>query len=390
MWSAFHPSSIPINPMAAVPPTAIQQSGSEALSLSTDPSKTPTHFFNPTGVMVGRMDLFSGSQLEDVDEFLGKFDMWVAANHLDDVAKTMALYSCLSGAARTWFDALDETQRTDYKTLRAALKTTFLRAGKQYILFKQLIERKQAVNESLDFYAFAMKLLFKKANKDMTENERLIYFTQGLQPHLQAHVITQGCSTFEAAVEAARKREAALIQIGTIQDLSVNSASTPTSQSDQASKLQQLIDRIHALEQREDRPAQVDTLSLSGSNTSSQGQVPFQGRGNYYGNQHCGNFRGNHRGGFSRGRGGQNFRVPMTNYRTAEGLVICRNCQRVGHISSGCPEQHRENWQQNRRDASFQARQEARQDNRPQNSTGSNNSTRLDPQPHTSTQGQSR
>ena len=269
--------------VVAPPSTTLQQSGSEASLLSTDASRIPINFFNPSGAMVGRMDLFSGTQLDDVDEFLGKFDMWVAANHLDDVAKTMALYSCLSGAARAWFDALDEAQRVDYKTLRAALKNTFQRAGKQYILFKQLIERKQAVNESVDSYAFAMKLLFKKANKDMAENERLIYFTQGLQPYLQAHVITQGATNFDLAVEAARKREAALLQIGSIQDLTMTTTANPTVQAgvDQANKLQQLTNRIHALEQQGERPNRSDTQSHGQPTSSSFDRGSFQGRDNY-------------------------------------------------------------------------------------------------------------
>ena len=83
-------------------------------------------------------------------------------------------------------------------------------------------------------------------------------------------------------------------------------------------------------------------------------------------------------------------RVRINDYRTVEGYIICRNCQTVGHMARNCPHKKRDDWNQTHREASFQARQDARKDETGHNSNGSNNSNVREAQPHTSTQGQTR
>jgi hypothetical protein len=90
--------------------------------------------------MIGRLEPFSGSPYEDVEDWLMKFELLANANHWHGQAKCIQLYSCLVGTARLWYNSLPNEDRSDEEHLIAALKLTFQPSGTKFHHFKQLLD----------------------------------------------------------------------------------------------------------------------------------------------------------------------------------------------------------------------------------------------------------
>jgi hypothetical protein len=338
----------------------------------------------------GHVETFSGLPTEDVDDFLSKIDMLMSANQLTTNAKPVVLYSCLVGAARSWYETLDDAQRRDYRFLCEGLRHTFQPPGKQFHYFKQLVERKQQFGESVDAYSFSLKSLFRKSNPTMSEGEKVIYFIRGLQPHLQSHVITTGAATFDAALEAARKKEAALHQIGVFQDLpnhasnSNNNISNSSSSSssaatslllieDMGAKLDRLTKQVLALEARSNVCYATREEDFDGSEDQDERRKQndeFRSGPESY-NQ------GERKGGVLRQE--QNWNrtwQPTKDFRTVGGQPICRLCHKVGHTAGSCwhrqKQQRTPRWLENQKNASQNARNNARRQQQPRPPTDGN------------------
>ena len=236
---------------------------------------------------------FSGTQNEDFSSWLKKFQAVAKMNQWSDETCAPLLHTCLKDPALTYFQSLDLDVQNNFQAAVQALEQRFNDANIQASLRLDLHSRKQGPIESVFDYSNALEKSFLRLNIT-DEYYKLLLFLDGLQPHLQLDVNKQGPTTYLRAKEIARNLERELRQ-----QARKHAATVSTLQSDQ--KLDDTLSRL---------TKKIDALENSVSNLHRK-----QNR-------------------FSNFRPGQHPRRFQS--RTSQGVPICSNCNKVGHVARTC------------------------------------------------------
>ena len=203
------------------------------------------------------------------------------------------LHTCFKDPALTYFQSLNLDVQNKFQAAVQALEQRFNDANIQASLHLDLHSRKQGPIESVFDYSNALEKSFLRLN--ITDKYyKLLLFLDGLQPHLQLDVNKQGPITYLKAKEIAHNLESALRQ-----QARKHTATISMLQSDQ--KLDDTLSRL---------TKKIDALENSVSNLHHK-----QNR-------------------FSNFRPGQHPRRFQS--RTSQGMPICSNCNKVGHVARTC------------------------------------------------------
>ncbi|KAJ7370843.1 Putative beta-lactamase-like 1 [Desmophyllum pertusum] len=108
----------------------------------------------------------------------------------------------LAGPAESFFRSLSSSDKGDFDALSAALRERFSSKDRVWRMRQVLSARKQGSSEPLDKYIEDLQNKFDCL--ELTEEEKVWFFTQGLRPDTQREVLMRQPRTFREAENAAR------------------------------------------------------------------------------------------------------------------------------------------------------------------------------------------
>ena len=160
-----------------------------------------------------------GSEEERFDEWLERLEMVATMCGWNEQAKLVNLITRLRGQAYSFYRSCPHQQRSNYRSLAAALSKRFTPVFLQSVQSSRFHERKQQAAESVDTYAQELKKLFYRAyptaQQGSTEAEAMgrsvltCQFVTGLRTEIKAKVAGMD-GGFEQLVTKARFEEAKL------------------------------------------------------------------------------------------------------------------------------------------------------------------------------------
>lgn len=152
---------------------------------------------------LGRMPSFSGIE-HDALEFIEQFEYYATFCKWTDKDKLAAFPLALTGSARIWLLTLTETY-DNFDQLKQLFNDRFLSKTDEWVLRKELSDRKQKLNESvMDYCADVMKRCQRLKIK---AEDQMHKFIEGLLPELRDFVILREPKTLAEALNNAKIRE---------------------------------------------------------------------------------------------------------------------------------------------------------------------------------------
>jgi len=152
---------------------------------------------------------FSGTE-ENADEWLQYFNRYSSFRHFDNPAKCGYFSILLRSTAADWFEALNDSVKTDFAQLETSFKTRFVKSDlTRWKNADKLLTRVQKNDESVDqFITDVVKL----ARSVPVTDETFIRYAiiRGLKPEIRLHVIQKDdLDSMEKLQHAARVAELA-------------------------------------------------------------------------------------------------------------------------------------------------------------------------------------
>lgn len=146
---------------------------------------------------------FSGSSAS-LARFSQDFKTFSLLQGWDEVKQASLLPLCLSGVARDAYDCLPESQKKSVALAFEGLKQAFPSRG--FIEAQvQLRSLKFDSHSDLDAFIIQLKGLVCRSYPDADRQGLLFnYFLQSLPPHFQCRIVSDGTTSFEAAVATVR------------------------------------------------------------------------------------------------------------------------------------------------------------------------------------------
>ena len=277
---------------------------------------------------------FFGKPTDDITAFLSHFERYANFCGWDPTQRLQALPLYLQGNAGCWYASLT-TRFESYDALTNALKEQFSNPASLWLLRQQLSSRRQNETESLANYAAEIRRLCKRL--DLSENEGMHYFIQGLHPDLKGHVILGQPKTLAEAENLAHLKEAV-------------SSSTPKFES----QLQSVIKSLEALASNKQQNQAPNIAAYSNySKPGISGHDVYNSSHDQYRSRHPSPPGPMHDPNsiaklvreevrrqtqyLTQTNRPSSTGVPSNrNRRTTDGLPICNKCNKVGHIARNC------------------------------------------------------
>ena len=154
-----------------------------------------------------------------VEDWLEQFEMVATMCKWDEAAKLANLATRLRGQAFTFYRSCSSQQRTRYSTLVAELKKRFTPVRIKSVDSSRFHERKQGTGESVDTYAQALRVLFRRAYpaavrgsseaEEMGESVLTYQFVSGLRAEIKRKIAGME-GDFQELLVKARFEEAKL------------------------------------------------------------------------------------------------------------------------------------------------------------------------------------
>ncbi|CAF4582758.1 unnamed protein product, partial [Rotaria sp. Silwood2] len=146
---------------------------------------------------------FSGSNSQEVSDWIEDFDDKCDQLQLGDVQRLSVAINLVTGNAKLWYDTHKHTI-DDWITLKNKLTTYFklVTGSDQFQLEQKLYNRRRQPNELAIDYCHSVLKLCSKANKLMDEETQLKHLIKGLNPAAQLHMDLQKPGTTEEFFEA--------------------------------------------------------------------------------------------------------------------------------------------------------------------------------------------
>ena len=155
-----------------------------------------------------RIPEFSGDENEDVKEFLRDFDGLANFFNSSDEEKARLLPILLTGDARMWIYSNSHLAGRTFKELSDALVKQFHSETVFWLLKVKLMNRKQLPGESVS--QFASDILNLCRRLELSVEDKICRFVNGLRPELGNYVFLQRPKTFSEAETLARLKEVTL------------------------------------------------------------------------------------------------------------------------------------------------------------------------------------
>ena len=272
--------------------------------------KTPPPVTND----VTKLEPFSGAPGQDVNRWLQKFETKIKCRvrATDPVTQARELALNLTGQAETWYYGLDPTERDNLETLTTELKKRFSSADMKWMLRTELYNCKQKPFESID--AYIENIAKYSQGLELSDQERLHAFIQGLRADIQQEVLLRSPTTYREAEAFARLKSS----VARIAESKTSEASALATKGE----LSQLAESVRSLIAVKEKQEKIDITDRV-KNLEDRIQAAISGppqvsRPSYPGNQpNGGNFQP---------RGG----------RRTDGLPVCYFCSRPGHVIKNC------------------------------------------------------
>ena len=302
-----------------------QQQQSQIATLVSQNNFQLGHALHPTP--------FHGKQTDDLNAFLSHFERYSEFCGWDSKQRLKALPLYLQGNAGSWYTSCPD-QFSTYESLVDALKNQFSNPASLWLWRQQLCSRTQGETETVANYASDIRRLCKRIG--LQDIDRTQYFIQGLRPDLKTHVILGQPKTLAEAENLANLKE------------TVSIATPNHTQQKLEMQLQTLIRSVEAL--KTTPASQPPHVAAYNSNQNTK-QNPYSYDHEGYSSQHHRHPPANSdeisklvREEVRRqtrfllpNNGPANSGIPSNrNRRTTDGLPICNNCDKVGHIARNC------------------------------------------------------
>lgn len=283
---------------------------------------------------------FKGGVEENVEEYLTQFERVARANGWNDNKKKVILPCYLEGAALKWYENIEGTlgENITWAQISEGMKETFQGIAWEEQVEYRLRMRMQGETEPVEAYVQDVLNLCQKVDHNMVERSRIKYVLRGLRPSLLEKVMVMTNDTLANLMENIRKIETARFMAGQRVDHLMtelprgNVAGLTTGPIEGGaitrtleSKLDNLTSEFAKLGMRlleQQRQQQTPRTAGNGGRPTQEGQASVRGPPR----------RGPPEG-WSRGRGSYR---DMGRGRTADGRVICYQCNRPGHYAVAC------------------------------------------------------
>lgn len=151
------------------------------------------------------MPKFSGSESEDVTEFLANFERAARFYKFSEERKAEALPFYLTSNASIWFNTTPGLAGKIFKYLADALKKQFHSESDVWLLKQKLHDRKQRHDESVADFAATISRLCQRIGSP--PDDCVTIFIRNLRPELRNYVLLQRPDSLEGAEMHARLRE---------------------------------------------------------------------------------------------------------------------------------------------------------------------------------------
>ncbi|EDO41417.1 predicted protein [Nematostella vectensis] len=149
---------------------------------------------------------FSGDGIEDVNDFITRFQRMTEFYRWDDERKLRALPLYLTGNASVRFNSHPRAALNTWDAALTQLKNHFDSGASQWLLRQQLDQRVQEKFEPLAQYIADIRRLCQRLK--LPKSEWLHQFVRGLRGPLKEYVVLQSPADFETAETQARLRDA--------------------------------------------------------------------------------------------------------------------------------------------------------------------------------------
>ncbi|EDO38847.1 predicted protein [Nematostella vectensis] len=149
---------------------------------------------------------FSGDGIEDVNDFITRFQRMTEFYRWDDEIKLRALPLYHTGNASVWFNSHPRAALNTWDAVLTLLKNHFDSGTSQWLLRQQLDQRVQGKFEPLAQYTADIRCLCQRLK--LPKSEWLHQFVRGLRGPLKEYVVLQSPADFETAETQARLRDA--------------------------------------------------------------------------------------------------------------------------------------------------------------------------------------
>ena len=238
---------------------------------------------------LGKIEAYSGGRWDDVEDWIRNFEDIAKVNNWNEDVKRIQLYSNLTGTAKELYDTLPLNKKQTYEQVKNELKEAF-KPYNVHQRYQMIFDKRQLPGEDVNAYAYAILNLFNRTNPGMTEVEKVIHFTRGLNDELRNYMMTQESTSVKEAIRKAKRKEDALKAIQIMNQTKID---------------QKLIEEMGNLKKRllvieEKKYNDVDKIRESRQKLR---------------------------------RTNDNRRFEN---RYENGRPICRRCQKVGHIARNC------------------------------------------------------
>ena len=204
-----------------------------------------------------KLPLFHGYESENFERWLEKFLLHLERRRLrptsDAALAELALH--LAGPAESFFRSLSRRDKETVDSLSTALRERFSSKDRVWRMRQMLSARKQGSSEPLDKYIEDLQNMFD--NLDLSEEEKVWFFTQGLRPDTQKEVLMRQPRTFREAENAARLTQ------------TVQQSIQDTKGNDALSRIQQQLDALVSGLAAKDKPKEASVSAYQFSPQTS-------------------------------------------------------------------------------------------------------------------------
>jgi len=292
----------------------------------------------------GRITYFSGSPWEDANTWLKRFlDLIKVKEWTKKPLKIkFAFRSLLTGVAAKWWDAknLDEI---GWENIQELFKETYIKSNINQ-LENSLINRRQEIGELVESYIYDIENLINQIDPAMKSRQQLMHLKRGLRPYYAEYLVKKNPNSFEKAVEilkeAARvERELTIhrTQQNTLDIQYLEEKPKKYGKHQVAKEMMESdtgIDKKMQVNNLEEKKIQEIVKQVFEEIKKTEEEVkPYKRKFIHIFDQEKSRNNGfnPNKEKFPNGR-----RQRITQYRTVEGIPICKNCLKAGHIERFC------------------------------------------------------
>ena len=157
---------------------------------------------------IGRADLpsFTGSVNDDIESFFKNFEKIANCNNWTTKKMTQVVPITFSKQAEFYYDQLEDYVKKSYQRLKSAMMERFCSAQMRCKKKAELYQLRQEHCESLEAYIIKLEELAFQIN--LTSEEKLDNFLNGLDDSLRAPTMMKQFKTFEEAISYVTLRDA--------------------------------------------------------------------------------------------------------------------------------------------------------------------------------------